>query len=174
MRRLCTMLLLMTIPLTAHAALLGTVPQTYDMGISPQAPHEARAEMTYDYTHNLFDDVVLTAASTGLILTATGDLDYNTVVGTLTNGALDILAFGVHLGVGASHQTWEEKNWFSLSTNDFAGANITSITLTVDEISFEDQDPWTNLHIKYTVRVYGETALAVQAATWGGIKALYR
>ena len=175
MRRLCSVLFLMTIPLAAHAALLGTVSVLFDFSVSPPVPFQANASMTFDHVAVLFDDVVLTAASTGLVLTATSsDADYYPVVGMLANGALDVLYFGALMAPGLSQQSWPEKNWFSLSTNDFLGTNITSITLTVDDISFKTEDPWTNIHLAYTVRLYGEASLAVEAKTWGGIKALYR
>jgi hypothetical protein len=168
-------MILLVLPPAAHAGLLGTVSQTFDVGRSPHVPHMATAWMTYNDPQNLFDDVILTAASAGLILTATAiDPDYNTVVATLTNGLSEQLFFGMSMGGGSSSFSWDEKNWFSLSTTDFVGANITSITLTVDEISFEDVDIWTNIHLVYTVRVYGESSLAVKPTTWGAVKALYR
>jgi len=174
MRLLCTLLLLVISPLAAHAALLGTVSLKFDFSVSPPAAHQVIPGMTYDQTAILFDDVVLTASSAGQVLTATSaDPDFYPVVAKMADGVSDVLYFRAVM-TNSTAFSWDEGKWFSLSTNDFAGSNITSITLTVNEISFSTVDPWTTLHLAYTVRVYGEAPLAVQSTTWGAVKALYR
>jgi len=181
MRLLGVLIVLALFPVSAFAGLIGTASLVHDISVSPAATQETRVSMTfglvgYPYDPSLFDDVVLTEASLHQVITATSmsDPDFDGIVATMTDGVEDVLYFFNTIGVGSGGFGNSEKNWFSLGTNDFSGMQIGTITLTVDEISFQTANNTTSLHIAYTVRVYDDEPLPVAMKTWGSVKALYR
>lgn len=176
MMRIATLLVCLCVPLSTQAALLGTASHVYDGSISPAQPHEAIFKLNFGGVPALFDDVVLTAASQGqvLIATAISDPDFVTIAADLTDGSVDLMELFEFVGIGGFGATSPEQVWFSLGSIDFAGHTIDSMTLTVDEISFETADNTTAFHAKITVRVFGDGTLPVATKTWGAVKAMYR
>lgn len=172
-------LLFLALPLSADAALLGTASETIIPSIGPPVPHEAHFGITYGVSTPdpaLFDEVLLTSASVGQVLTATAmtDPDFGGIAATMSNGVSNGLNFFATFGSGAASIGNTEQSWFALSTADFSGYSIDTITLTVDEISFETVGNVTNMYFAFTVRVYGTQTLPVATRTWGSIKAMYR
>ena len=176
MIRFATLLVCLCVPLSAHAALLGTTSHVYDGSVSPAQPHEAIFSLNFGGLPALFDDVVMTAASQGQVLTATAitDPDFVTIASDLTDGAADLMELWAFVGIAGFGATSPEQVWFLLGSVDFAGHSIDSITLTVDEISLGTSDNTTTLHTKITVRVFGDGTLPVATKTWGAVKAMYR
>lgn len=176
MIRTCAFLLCLYTPLSVHAALLGTGSHVFDGSISPPQPHECHPQLDFGGLPALFDEVVLTAASQGQVLTATAvtDPDFGAIVADLTDGALDTMYLWAFVGIGGFGAGNSEQLWFTLGSADFAGYSIDTITLTVDEITFDTADNTTTLHAKFTVRVFGDRALPVATKTWGAVKAMYR
>jgi hypothetical protein len=176
MNRLCTLLVFLCLPLSAHGALLGTASHVFDASITPPQPHEVRPQLDFGGVPALFDGVVLTQASQGQVLTANAvtDPDFAAIVADLSDGQVDQMNLWAFVGVGGFGLGSSEQLWFSLGSVDFAGYSIDTITLTVDEITFDTADNTTTVHVKFTVRVYGDRALPVAATTWGAVKAMYR
>ena len=176
MMRFSALLICLCLPLSAHAALLGTTSHVYDGSVSPPQPHEVIFSLNFGGVPALFDDVVLTAASQGLVLNATAitDPDFIAIVADLTDGAADIMELWGFVGIAGFGATASEQIWFLLGSVDFAGHVIDAIALTVDEISFETADNTTAFKAKVTVRVFGDGTLPVATTTWGAVKAMYR
>jgi hypothetical protein len=169
-------LLCLCIPLSVHAALLGTGSHVFDGTISPPQPHQAIPKLDFGGVPALFDEFVLTAASQGQVLTATAvtDPDFGAIVSDLADGAADQMNLWVFMGTGGFGIGSPEQLFFSLGPVDFTGYSIDTITLTVDEITFDTADNTSTLHAKFTVRVFGDRALPVAHKTWGAVKAMYR
>jgi hypothetical protein len=181
MRLLRALLLSTALVSSSYAGLIGTTSVDLQGSATPAIPHQTRAGATfglvgYPFDPGLFDDTVLTEASLGLVLTATAvnDLDFAGIVATMTNGTEEEMLVFTTLGNGTIGLRDTEKNLFSLGTDDFAGANIDAITLTIDAISFDTDVDTTHVSVQYSLRVYEDFLVPVAQSTWGKIKALYR
>ncbi len=176
MMRACALLLCLCIPLTVHAALLGTGSHVFDGSIGPPQPQQLTPKFDFGDVPALFDGYVLTMASQGQVLTATAvtDPDFGAIVADLADGAPDMMHLWIFVGIGGFGIGSPEQLFFSLGSIDFAGYTIDTITLTVDEIAFDVADNATTVHAKLTLRVYGDRALPVATRTWGAVKAMYR
>jgi hypothetical protein len=134
-----------------------------------------------------WDDIWLSTADIGTTLTV--DQTYScfpTLVAALTddvgqncgvkiwleNGYLAPGTRGCGIGVGGL-----EHDLFALDGNDFHGAIITSFSVRLDDLQFEDGSypPLKRVSASLTWIVEGaRNPTPVQSSTWGGIKALYR
>ncbi len=176
MRLFYSVLILLAVPMVTNAALLGaTTSEVFDCGTGGLIPHEASVKFHYkNEAPALFDDVVLTPSSIGLTVTANSgsDPDFDGIAAKMVNGVGEFLQVTV-VQMGC-FKSANETIWFALGSDDFAGNIVDTITMTVDEIAFREQDGATWVYLAVTFRVYGEGVLPVSATTWGGIKAMYR
>ena len=121
----------------------------------------------------------------GTVLTATmATQDFPTFVSNMTNNHSNYIGAGFFVplkagGVSGMYEIELEPVAFSLSGNDFYGATITSVSLTVEELTLERctsllGNDCLGIHCRVTMTVEGEwSAIATESTSWGRIKALY-
>ena len=101
------------------------------------------------------------------------DPKYATIVEHLTNGIWEYIYVGVSCSVGQGGSVKREYVAFNLGVVDFYGATIDSVSLTLDDLRFEDTQG-TMIYHTATMRIYGDWNVPIETTTWGRIKSLYR
>ena len=164
---------------SAHSELLGTTRVTDAWSASHAQNHEIFPYLRYrSPSPALFEGFRLTSSSVGAVLVATAgsDTGFAEIADRLTDGVKEELCLGTDLDDFRVLQCATEQRLFGLEGNDFGDARVDTLTLTVDELRFEDDvRGGVIIHYTYTLRVYGEKdPIEIVATTWGRIKGRYR
>ena len=169
-----------TLPQTTEAEVLATALVSDSWSSSFDHPHRARARFHYlGDTGVIFDDVWLVSSDIGttLVADASSDTNFAEIVRAMTDGDADLPCVGTELDAGIKDVCFFEDDLFGLSSADFRGSRIDSITLRVDNLSFVDvqQGDGVSIAWTFTVQVHGEEgAVQTLSSTWGQLKAGYR
>ena len=135
---------------------------------------------------SLWPNTWLTSADVGTTLTATTTTAscFSTLVQTLTDDVRQIFAVHAwiesyyepgHVGCGSGWSDWEDQK-FSLDSNDFHGATITSLAVQLDSLSFKtgSSPEMKDAYVSVTLIVEGTwNKTSIEPSTWSQINALF-
>lgn len=127
---------------------------------------------------SLFGDVVLDSSCVDTTFTATasmGGSDFAEAAWRLTDGNVTYIGIGfIPTHTPKLVLLCPVQSVFSLETVDFTNATIESISLRVDELSFDDSSGVTRVTIAGTITIEGSGYFTpVEQCTWGHLKILY-
>ena len=158
------------IALTSNAQVLGTLTTTVEGGVkgtetsfSPiielyalDAANRNSNTLIFDAnTVNGTDEVSFT------ITNNTDDSEFEAFANTLNTSAEHLLRIG-HTIKGIKSQSASSINgWFG-DDADFIGKNITHITITYKNITFNTKDNWTNFSYELEVKIFGNQAVIAE------------
>lgn len=127
----------------------------------------------------------LNSTDVGTVLTATMETqDFPIFVSNMTNDHQDYIGVGFFVplkagGVSGMYEIELEPIAFSLSGNDFYGATITSISLTLEELTLEKctsmlGNDCLGIYCRVTMTVEGTwNSVSTETNSWGHIKSMY-
>ena len=114
-------------------------------------------------------NVPVTAADAGQTFTLTSGDGFDQLSQKLTNGIDDHIAFGDGEADGSDLYAFNTESTMFGTTPDFSGLTITSISLTINSITFDQYlnqgNDWTDVFYDVTYQVHA-TAVPVPAAVW--------
>jgi len=181
MRTVTVFLVIVLIPASCLADLLGTATASEKMGSSLMAPHRVLPWFYFTISPGaiLFNEAWVGVPDVGTSRTATPltDPDFGEIATRLTNGQVEQLSIGATLESVGGGDIEPEQSWFGLSTRDFKGALIDSIVFRIDFLEFEDPNQFggTSFDYVFVVEIHGQgPTVPVESATWGRVKALYK